>query len=247
MYLRKAYDAEADALMRCPFDSHRIADWGPGESSLEAPTRAHARLRSLANVLWGYCDAFGLPRVSLAPQSDADRIIARRDRLRNDPKRIVARAKSEAKREAEVETRRQAYIHREAMRHADMAEKLQAWLRGESVPYFSYREPVSGSALLRLKGDKVETSLGATAPIMHAITVLRFYDRLRDPQSGCTSWIRPDDERREATTLGHFRLDAVNADGSVKAGCHLISAEQIERLRGLIAERNAAVASSVPL
>lgn len=87
---------------------------------------------------------------------------------------------------------------------------------------------VKGDLLRVVNGDsglEVETSRGARFPVEHARRGVEFVRRVRE--SG-----------QEWTTNGHtfhlgvYALDKVSANGDVKAGCHNVAWEEIERLAG---------------
>src|SRR5882672_6133805 len=104
-YLVGLYNRERDALLRCPSDSWRLTSADVGNDSEDA-SRAHAVLRRAADVLTNYGVAFGLTYAAPLPwQADADKAIARRDRLANDPKRAAKRAASALARERAEEKR----------------------------------------------------------------------------------------------------------------------------------------------
>lgn len=106
-------------------------------------------------------------------------------------------------------------------REAEERATREAWLRGEAV-YFRGRLP-DGSAYVRAVGDTLETSLGATVPLAHAIRAYRFIKAVRAKGE---AWQR----NGQSVRVGHFQLDAIEADGSFRAGCHRFAWGEIERL-----------------
>ncbi len=114
----------------------------------------------------------------------------------------------ERKRKQRAEVRRQ----REAM------EGIQRWVHGEADSCRS-----DGPIRLRIKGDELQTSRGARVPLEHAIKAFRIIKRLHDKGQAY--------ERNGHTIhLGHFPLDAVDAQGNVTAGCHHVEWPEIERI-----------------
>lgn len=97
-------------------------------------------------------------------------------------------------------------------------ENIAKWRTGE---YYGslYHVP----AMLRISGDQVETSKGARIPLAHAVRGLRFVRAIV---------AKGEDWQRNGHTfhLGHYSLDKVSRDGTVTAGCHVISMEEIERI-----------------
>lgn len=127
------------------------------------------------------------------------------------------------------ETQRQAselhvavWQEEKRLRHAKEAEKREAWLRGESVPGF-YGTDETGGALLRVRGDNLETSQGASVPLSHAIRAFRFIKRVRETG-------QPWQRNGHTVRVGHFQVDSIDASGNFKAGCHLINWPEVERV-----------------
>lgn len=111
----------------------------------------------------------------------------------------------------------------EAKRRREALERLQKWVDGETdfLCQQSY-----GPIRLRIKGDELQTSRGARVPIAHAVKAFRIIKRLRDKGQSY--------ERNGHTVhLGHFALDAVDAQGNVTAGCHNVTWTEIERVATL--------------
>lgn len=224
-YLKMQYTDKVAELLRSPSDSYRLQS-----------ERVRDDLAELEQQLTRYCNAFKLllPCPGLDTAGDSAAIIARRERLHNDPKRA-------AKREASRLARERAVAHKaeekEAARIAGLVEceqQIANWRAGLPVrlPYGAQRA-ADGSAMLRVVGDQVETSLGAEAPLDHVKHVLRFYDIAR-ARGGYAADSPPGRAPLVDVTLGHFRLDCVNSDGSIQAGCHYITAREIETLRANI-------------
>lgn len=108
---------------------------------------------------------------------------------------------------------------RKAERARIDAERLAAWLRGESVSM----PPRGDSVLLRIRGDEIETSWGARFPIEHGRKAFPLIARIRERGEEWKS-------NGHSIHLGHYAIDRVTADGTVYAGCHVVRWEQIERV-----------------
>ncbi len=224
-YFLGEYEKEYSALMRCPADSYRLAGSNLAET-----------LIALARRCETYCDAFRIPApawchptYSRVP-ADVARIEARRDRLLNDPKRAAKREAAAAARERAAERKAEALREAQRLERLENAAKVEAWRAGEDVR-LPYRAQVDehGAAMLRIRGDIVETSLGAEAPLAHVRRALGFYRAT--VSANALPWERTDSAHGDSMTrLGHFTLDSIAEDGSVRAGCHYISAAEIERL-----------------
>ena len=107
----------------------------------------------------------------------------------------------------------------DAARERLVTERLAAWLDGAAVslPY-SY-----GVTLLRIIGDTVETSRGASFPIAHAVRGLALV----------RSVIKRGEEWRtngHTCHLGNYQIDRITADGTVYAGCHTVPFTSIDRI-----------------
>lgn len=121
------------------------------------------------------------------------------------------------------------------------AEDLQKWIAGYDV--YAPRLP---EAYLRISpiadgGEvQVETSLGARVPIAHAIKAARLIKAMlahpiKDPVEGLL-WRR----NGHSIRLGHYTLDSVAVDGTIRAGCHVIKRGEFERFSKVLEEWQAA-------
>lgn len=247
-YLQAQYDKEVAELMRSPCDSWKVADI---DIDSEMPqysdagyvgrqTMPHVKLWRIAEGIREYVDAFVLQR-KVADwgrdwNGDGDKIIARRDRLLADPKRAAKREAGRVQREA-LEARRIAERAREQAERN--AAAMEAWTEGWPMFGRSRVSDAEGGALLRMSPGRyeVETSWGAEVPARDARMVLKFYDRVRAEQAAgeLVTWVRGDDSINESRfILGSFALDRINADGSIKVGCHTINAPEIEKIRAAL-------------
>lgn len=128
------------------------------------------------------------------------------DAIRESVKQINAKERANAKIAAEKERIREQ-------------ERIDKWLAGETV--YGYNR--SGETLLRVKGDVVETSRGASFPRSHARLGLALVRRT--VASG-----QPWQSNGHTCHLGHYKIDRIEADGTVRAGCHVVTLEAIERI-----------------
>ncbi len=76
---------------------------------------------------------------------------------------------------------------------------------------------------LRIVGDQVETSLGASVPLAHAAAGLALVRRIM--QRG-----KPYQRNGHTVHLGHYAIDSIAVDGTLHAGCHTILIEEINRI-----------------
>lgn len=129
----------------------------------------------------------------------------------------LAAAKLRAEKKAQQEQEK-----RDATERADQQRAYILWLYGlcptpDESRYFNARLfPVA----FRVEGDELVSTLGARVPLRAAQVAYRFAMSKRGQE-----WR----ENGETCPVGHYRLNAINAQGIV-AGCHRISWEEIERL-----------------
>lgn len=117
------------------------------------------------------------------------------------------RAAERAKRAAEA-----------AARNAVAIAEWRAGVR-HSLPYDV--ATAGGGALLRVRGDKLETSQGAAVPLAEAVRVFQFVKLVR---ARGEAW-----HRNGATIrVGGFMVDRIAPDGTMRAGCHLLRWAEIE-------------------
>lgn len=120
---------------------------------------------------------------------------------------------AEGKRKRATEAQRKA----EAARKAEEAEHLAQWMRGERDGTF-YNSEVR----LRAKDDELQTSKGARVPLEDARRAFVLVRRCHD---SATSWQR----NGETCPVGGFHIDRISENGNVKAGCHVILWDEVER------------------
>jgi len=137
----------------------------------------------------------------------------------------AAITKKQAAAERAAERKRQQEI---AKQKAGLLEKLEQWATNNGpLPYGADR--YSQHARLRIVGDEIETSYGASVPLEHALRAFRILAEIR--ARGETY------QRSEhAIHVGHFTISAMDADGIVTAGCHTIEWAEIERVAALAGE-----------
>jgi hypothetical protein len=137
----------------------------------------------------------------------------RTEELRRE--RVALQAKLDAERNAELQAR--------------YRDEFAAWERGDVRVFCppGYKRDADGSARLRLVRaedgtETVETSLGAEVPADHARRAFALLVKLRAdplPRSPIA-----------AIHVGHFTIDSVAADGSIRAGCHFITWKHVDSL-----------------
>ena len=107
-----------------------------------------------------------------------------------------------------------------AKRIEDEKLRLAEWIAGGS----RYPDAYSLPTALRVVGDTVETSRGASFPVAHALRGLALVDSVR--ARGEEWWTNG-----HTCHLGHYRIDRITPDGTVYAGCHVVPFDSIQRIR----------------
>jgi hypothetical protein len=157
--------------------------------------------QSLAEECRAYCAAFDVPVPEL-PEIAEDTLAAARETYK-----------------AEQTKRREREREREARLQEQARERVAEWRTGGYPHHLLRNLP----CMLRLKGDEIETSWGATVPADHARKVWPILRRL---------YAANGTYQRNGHTLhlGHFTLDRVDADGTLHAGCHEIPRSEVEQI-----------------
>jgi hypothetical protein len=131
---------------------------------------------------------------------------------------LVAKAKALREEQAEEErTRSEQYAQRRAVEVAEAAEKLDLWRKGGSLPNMVYYLPTA----LRINGNEIETSRGATIPLSYARRLWALIEHVR----GGTMPYCP-----KGFLLGHYELSEISTEGNIIVGCHTIEYAELRRL-----------------
>ena len=102
---------------------------------------------------------------------------------------------------------------------AETLERLEAWKVGvkDGNQQWFHTLPVA----LRINEDIIQTSHGAAIPLRYAPRLWKIIESVR--QTGVTT-------NYTGVTLGHYTLNTIYADGSIKVGCHNISYAELHRM-----------------
>jgi hypothetical protein len=151
-----------------------------------------------------------------------------------------------AARETASATRRSRWDRAEAARaerdekaKVTFAENLPRWLAGANVS-IPYSNVYGGTSYLRIDGNEVQTSQGARVPLEHvkkALPVVLAY-----VQNG-----REYHRNGHTIHLGHYSIDSIDANGNLRAGCHLFNKAEIERFAGVLEALPAEPEVSAPI
>lgn len=117
-----------------------------------------------------------------------------------------------------AEKKREADKKRKAKEAKQFADDSAKWLAGE---LYSMPNAMAGDTLLRVRGENIETSRGATFPIGHAV---KAFALIQTVMKAGEAWQR----NGKTLHLGNFQVDRIEPNGTVKAGCHTVQYSAIE-------------------
>jgi hypothetical protein len=127
----------------------------------------------------------------------------------------AAKEAAQQKRYEDKRKREHAKAKRESIAQRD------AWLNGETINLYHWAQ--YHETLLRVVGDNVETSRGASFPVSHARRGLAL---VRSVMARGEEW----KANGHTCHLGHYSIHRITADGTVYAGCHVVTFAAIERI-----------------
>lgn len=172
-----------------------------------------------------YAELFRLEAPKLNPIDRASEVRmarAAREAKANTPAAIAKRGIAREQREARAARKLE-------LERLEGVERVEAWKRGEPVN-LRYGE-TGGDVVLRVRGDMLETSLGAKVPLEQAVRVFKFVKLCKARGQGSAPHANIAWKRNGAhLPVGHFEVDWVTTTGSFRAGCHLIHWPEIERV-----------------
>ena len=146
-------------------------------------------------------------------------ILKLRDKLNGDVTDILKHHGEALKREAKAKLRAERKAQK--ARKAKQLEELAKFRNGEA---FSSYQMGGGVALLRVKGDVIQTSQGAEFPISHAKKAFKVILKCVKAGKGWTN------DGNQDIRLGHCNVDFVTSKGLVRAGCHDVEYSEIESI-----------------
>jgi hypothetical protein len=122
--------------------------------------------------------------------------------------------------DAEKRAREEArWAERRRIDALDAEERNELWRSGNPHARPAWNAPT----MLRIRGYEVETSRGARVPIEHAVRTLRV---VRCVVNRGQEFI----PNGHSLHVGHYRVDRIEVNGTVHAGCHVITLQEIERI-----------------
>lgn len=111
-------------------------------------------------------------------------------------------------------------VKAQAQRQLDGLAALQLWRSGETVYKSLYAMPVA----LRVKGELIQTSHGASIPAEQAPALWALVKRCR---SSGKAFEKPQ-------MVGVYRLTRIEPDGAMVVGCHNIAYEEVEGIASVL-------------
>ena len=124
-----------------------------------------------------------------------------------------------AKIEKEKQEKREAEI---------IADIKKNWING--LPLESEHSLYSCSKIfMRIEGNEIITTRGARFPVVHGVRAFEFIRKVKTSDNP-EAWIK----NGKTIHLGHFEIDSIQKDGTVKAGCHIVEWDEIERLATIL-------------
>lgn len=178
-------------------------------------------LEERADTALRYARAFGLRVPAIDPGKMNNDVVAKRAAF-DTPEAKAKRAKAAARAKLRAAAAEQVALVGRRQRQYDWRHNVAVHMGPED------RYDETRGALLRIvrgthgKDDVVQTSLGAVVPLNDARRVLKFIKAVHDPQRNVGHFLVQD------ASVGSFRVDFVHSDGSITAGCHKISAAEIQ-------------------
>lgn len=144
-------------------------------------------------------------------------------------------AKEAAKKAAALEAKKRAKAEAERNKQNLIVinEAITHWLAGKDFFELNTKNGMTHycrdwvyrheQALLRIKGDDIETSKGASFPVKHAILA---FNIIQNVMSSEKQWVK----NGKTIHLGNFQIDKIEPDGTVIAGCHTVQYSEIKRI-----------------
>lgn len=143
--------------------------------------------------------------------------------LPKDLDEILVKARErEARHNAAAEVKREryraAYAEQRRINALEAVEKIAAWRAGQAG-FLPWGLP----CMLRLgPSDTVQTSLGVEIPLSHAERVYRLVVKIMESGEDWQS-------NGHTIPVGVYKVDSIGKDGTLRAGCHTISFEEIQK------------------
>jgi len=174
--------------------------------ALESAKYHIQQARQNESVYQNYCLEFKLAPDFVFPSARVVEIIKKKtaqDAKWDDPKSQAKRASDKLKRE-KAQRKKEIVSTREAVKKFRSGENFYGY-------YTKYSFPV----LLRLEGDVIKTSNCAEMPVNFAKAIWQVVAKCKASKTTFTP-------NGKTLNAGHFQVDKIDPDGTLKAGCHTI-------------------------
>lgn len=175
----------------------------------------HKRALELRTEATAYAKFFGLKYADVLPKVPALDSIALQTLKKIEDKRIAAERARVLKENADAIAR---WRNGE---HVSLPHGLPDLLRIRSFPEAQYAGESGDSVYVNVL--EIETSRGARFPISHAKRGLALVRAVRERGE---TW----HTNGHTCKLGHYQIDSILPDGTVKAGCHTVKWSEINRI-----------------
>jgi hypothetical protein len=109
---------------------------------------------------------------------------------------------------------------------AENRERIECWRAHKQTGGYMPRG-IPDMLRVSADGQSIETSRGVSFPISHAKRGLTLVRSVRERGE---TW----HTNGKTCQLGHYRIDSIQPDGTVKAGCHTVKYSEIERIASAI-------------
>lgn len=109
---------------------------------------------------------------------------------------------------------------RQAALERKNAGLIQQWIAGEV--HYTRALADMPKVYMRVYNEDIQTSHGASFPVSHA---KRAFDLVLHCKKTGSVW----EKNGKSMHLGNFQIDKIDGEGNVKAGCHFVTWDQIER------------------
>lgn len=178
-------------------------------------------LAKLADLAIKYANAFGMAEPALNSFADRRQIEearAVRDAKNNTPAAIAARERKKVREAAKLQELIGDYEG--AWRAGGVRASVLKLTREQRR---AYDDLLRSKIMMRVEGEEILTSLGARFPIEHGKRAFAF---ILERRMRGEAW----ETNGHKIHLGHFVIDSIDAAGNVKAGCHFVKWEEVERM-----------------
>tara|TARA_R110000851_G_scaffold13479_1_gene46084 strand:- start:1804 stop:2739 length:936 start_codon:yes stop_codon:yes gene_type:complete len=197
---------EIEIILKGAEKARRSTGYNYTSSALESAKHHIQRARENESIYQNYCLEFKLTPDFVFPSARVVEIIKKKTALDakwDDPKAQAKRAVDKLKRE-------KAQRKKEIVSTRQAVKKFRA-----GGNFYGYYTKFSFPVLLRLDGDMVKTSERAEMPVKFAKAIWQMVAHCKKSKTTFTP-------NGKTLNAGHFQVNKIEANGTLKAGCHTI-------------------------